>query len=278
MGKDIEKKIDREIGKRIREPRIKDSDLFETVEEVFDRSTVLAILELRNRGCIDKLKGVVSSGKEARVYWAKDKNGRDLAVKIYLTSSAEFRKSIWKYIKGDQRFEWITSLPTHKLMAIWARKEFTNLMKMYRAGVSVPQPLCVHRNVLVMEFIGAEGARAPLLKEAVELGEVSNDEAKKIFTEILRNIHRMYWLAGLVHADLSEYNIMIYNNKVYIIDVSQAVGISHPNAHMFLYRDIINIVKFFRDELGLETASPEKIYNYIISNKTINDVEEHLDE
>ncbi|MDK6028346.1 serine protein kinase RIO [Ignisphaera sp. 4213-co] len=277
MSEDIEKRVDIEIGKRSRERRHKDSDLLETVEEVFDKPTILAIIELKNRGCLAELKGVVAAGKEARIYWAKNRNGGDLAVKIYLTSSAEFRKSIWKYIKGDPRYEWITSLPSHKLMSVWAKKEFSNLRKMYEAGVSVPKPFCVYRNVLVMEFIGSEGVRAPLLKEVVEMGKIDYEMAQKIFGIIIKNIYKMYWFAGLVHGDLSEYNVMIHNDNVYIIDVSQAVSLSHPNAHVFLYRDVMNIVKFFRDEIGLEQYSADKLFDYIVSKK-VNELEKMLEE
>jgi RIO kinase 1 len=265
MG-DVDKDVDRELGKRLREPRIRDEDLFETVEEVFDRATVLALLELKQRGCLSKLSGVVSAGKEARVYLAKGKSGEYVAVKIYLTATAEFKKGIWKYIKGDPRYEWVLSLPTHKLMSVWARKEFSNLKRMYGASVSVPKPICVYRNILVMEFIGENGVRAPLLKEAAEAGLLDRDFAVQIFTEIVRNVYRMYWHAGLVHGDLSEYNVMLHGDRVYIIDVSQAVKLEHPNSHMFLYRDISNIVKFFRDELKLRTLPIDKIY-YGILNK-----------
>jgi len=262
---DIEKSVDRELKRRLKEPRIKDEDLFETVEEVFDRATVLALLELKRRGCIAKLYGVISAGKEARVYLAKGKNNVDVAVKIYLTATAEFKKGIWRYLKGDPRYEWIPSLPTHKLISVWARKEFSNLKKMYEAGVSVPKPVCVHRNVLVMEFIGENSVRAPLLKEAVTMGLLNADNALQIFKEIMRNVYRMYWYAGLVHGDLSEYNVMFHSSRVYIIDVSQAVKLEHPNSHMFLYRDINNIVRFFREELELKTPSVERIYQNIIS-------------
>jgi RIO kinase 1 len=265
MG-DVDKDVDRELGKRLREPRIRDEDLFETVEEVFDRATVLALLELKQRGCLSKLSGVVSAGKEARVYLAKGESGEYVAVKIYLTATAEFKKGIWKYIKGDPRYEWVLSLPTHKLMSVWARKEFSNLKRMYGASVSVPKPICVYRNILVMEFIGENGVRAPLLKEAAEAGLLDRDFAVQIFTEIVRNVYRMYWYAGLVHGDLSEYNVMLHGDRVYIIDVSQAVKLEHPNSHMFLYRDISNIVKFFRDELKLRTLPIDKIY-YGILNK-----------
>ncbi len=265
---DIEKRVEIELRKREREPRLKDKDLFEVVEEVFDRRTVLAVIELKRRGCLRQLKGVVSAGKEARVYWAKGPKGEDLAVKIYLTVTAEFRKSIWKYIKGDPRYEWIGNLPRHKLIMAWTRKEFSNLRRMHEAGVRVPRPICFYQNVLVMEFLGENGVRAPLLKELADQGALEpNEETEKLFWDIIENIRVMYWKAGLVHADLSEYNIMMWRGKPYIIDVSQAVRLDHPHAHSFLYRDIYNIVRFFTEEVGLDLPDADEIYESILKQR-----------
>jgi RIO kinase 1 len=72
-----------------------------TVEEVFDQTTRLVVFDLLNSGVLYEVNGAVSSGKEAKVYWATNKDGQDLAVKIYLTSSAEFKKGMLKYIEGD---------------------------------------------------------------------------------------------------------------------------------------------------------------------------------
>ncbi len=265
---DIEKHLERKLRKREREPRLKDKDLFEVVEEVFDRRTVLAVIELKRRGCLKQLKGVVSAGKEARVYWAKGPKGEDLAVKIYLTVTAEFRKSIWKYIKGDPRYEWLGNLPRHKLIMAWTRKEFSNLRRMYEAGVRVPKPLCFYQNVLVMEFLGENGVRAPLLKELADQGALgSSEETEELFWDIIENIRVMYWRAGLVHADLSEYNIIIWRGEPYIIDVSQAVRLDHPHAHSFLYRDIYNIVRFFTEDAGLNIPDADEIYESIVKHR-----------
>lgn len=262
---DIEYEVDREIAKGFREPRIKDKDLFEVVEEVFDKATVLAVIELKRRKCLKTLKGVVSAGKEARVYWAKGFDGSDMAVKIYLTATAEFRKSIWKYIQGDPRYEWVASLPSHKLMSVWARKEFSNLKRMYGIGIKVPEPICFYRNVIVMRFIGENGVRAPLLKEAWEVGELDENTAHEIFKKLIEAIDKLYWEARLVHGDLSEYNVMLYRGEPYIIDVSQAVTLDHPNAHEFLKRDIGNIVRFFGEEVGIEVPDVQEIFDSIVN-------------
>jgi len=267
MAKKDLKKIELEMRRVEKEDRIKDKDLFEVVEEVFDRRTVLSILELKRRGCLKTLKGVVSAGKEARVYWGIAPDGRDLAVKIYLTVTAEFRKSIWKYIKGDPRYEWIGKLPRHKLMSVWARKEFSNLRRLYRAGVAVPEPICYNETIIVMSFIGEKGQRAPLLKELLEAGELSHDLAKYILSKVLEYIKISYTRAKLIHADLSEYNVMVWKNEPYIIDVAQAVRVDHPNALEFLRRDIHNIIRFFDEEVGIDVPDPEEVLKEIVGSE-----------
>ncbi len=248
------------LDKKIREPRekrIKDKDLYETVEEVFDTRTVMTIYELMRRRVIKRMNGVISTGKEARVYLAYSPRNEELAVKIYLTATAEFRRGIMKYIIGDPRF---SSIPgdTRKLIYLWTRKEYRNLKKMYDAGVSVPKPIAVLNNVLVMEFMGKNGVRYPLLKEIWQ--ELSKEELKHIFVQVIDNMEKIVCKAGLVHADLSEFNIMVRDDlSIVIIDVSQAVSLEHPNAPEFLDRDIRNIYRFFYEEAGLDIPGPEII-------------------
>jgi RIO kinase 1 len=253
------------VSRRERVKRYRDSDLFEIVEEVFDTSTVMSVLTLKSRGCIKSLKGAISAGKEAKVYWAKDPVDRDLAVKIYLTLTSEFRRSMIKYLAGDPRYEEYRGLSPKKLIYLWARKEFSNLKRMYEAGIRVPEPKCLEKNVLVMEFIGSEGIRAPLLKEAYETGELSLEDLMRIYKEITEIITLIYRKARLVHGDLSEYNIMIFEGKPVVIDVSQAVSIDHPNARSFLEQDLKNITRFFA-KAGVEVEDPADLLGDILSS------------
>jgi len=204
---------------------------------------------------------VVSAGKEARVYWGKDFEKRDLAVKIYLTTSAEFRRGLIKYLEADPRFAGRVPKSTRKLYSTWARKEFSNYMRMFKVGVSVPRPIAVHENILVMEFIGENGKPAPLLREV----DPDVETLAEIFRAVMEDVRKSVLRARLVHGDLSEYNIMVWEGKHYIIDVSQAVTLDHPNALDYLYRDIVNVVRFFSKQ-GVETPRPEEIFKEIVSN------------
>jgi RIO kinase 1 len=244
-----------------KEPRRTDKDLFEVVEEVFDAATLRALLELVRRRVIFELKGVVSAGKEARVYWGKDFEKRDIAVKIYLTTSAEFRRGLIKYLGADPRFAGRIPKSTRKLYSTWARKEFSNYVRMYKVGVSVPKPVAVYENILVMEFIGENGKPAPLLKEV----DLDLDTLTQIFHAVMEDVRKSVLRARLVHGDLSEYNIMVWEGRHYIIDVSQAVTLDHPNALDYLYRDISNVVRFFNKQ-GVETPRPEDIFREIVGS------------
>ncbi|MCS7128635.1 MAG: serine protein kinase RIO [Sulfolobales archaeon] len=242
-----------EFSKGSRERRVKDKDLFETVEEVFDTKTVMTIYELMKRRVLRRVNGVISAGKEARVYLAYSFNKDPLAVKIYLTSTAEFRKGIIKYIAGDPRFNGVKLGGARRLIYLWAKKEFRNLKRMHEVGVRVPKPIAVLNNVLVMEFIGEEGLRYPLLKEVWK--DLSREELLRVYELLIEDVKKMYCLAKLVHADLSEFNVMIKPGGIpVIIDVSQSVNVDHPHAEEFLVRDIRNIYGFFHSEVGLEVT------------------------
>ena len=270
MVKDVEKKIDYVIDKRVdsKRQRIKDKDLLETVEEVFDSFTLESLYHVMRKVRLRKLYGVVNAGKEARIYRATDYNGREYAVKIYLTFTSEFKKGIWKYIMGDPRFENAKITSTRSLMRLWARKEFKNLQRMYKAGIRVPEPIYVHDNIVVMEFIGKDGRRAPLLKEVL----LSMEEGARLFLKIARYMQAMYCKARLVHADLSEFNIMLPQvNDPVIIDVAQAVSIEHPNTDLFIYKDVQNIQRFFKKDVGIPAKPPESMLEVITScGKTIH--------
>jgi RIO kinase 1 len=227
-----------------------------TVEEVFDQATRMVVYQLLNSGILYEVHGVVNAGKEARVYWGKNKEGRELAVKIYLTTSAEFKKGMLKYIEGDYRFKGVKH-DTRSLIFTWAQKEFRNLEQASRAKVRVPKPIAVKNNVLVMEFIGKNGVNAPSLKEQAP------SDPEKVYNVLLTYVERLYKKADLVHGDLSEYNIMMWKGKPVIFDVAQAVPTSHSMAELFLRRDLTNVNRFF-SRLGVKVLSVDEAYRKVV--------------
>lgn len=228
-----------------------------TVEEVFDNTTRMVVFDLMNSGIFYELNGVISAGKEARVYWGTTKDGGDVAVKIYLTSSAEFKSGMHKYIEGDPRFKDVKH-DTRSLIAVWAQKEFRNLREADAAKVRVPKPIAVKSNVVVMEFIGKVGVRASTLKEQPP------EDSEKVYKVIVTYLKRLHQKAKIVHGDLSEYNIMMWKGKPVVFDVSQSVSIQHPLADFMLKRDIANVNKFFRRQ-NVDVIPDEELYKMVVA-------------
>jgi len=133
----------------------KDSERFATVEEVFDHSTALSAYKLIRKGILDRFNGVISTGKESRIYLAFDKNENLYAVKIYLTTSAEFKKGMQKYLDLEELKIYKRSF--RLAVFEWCKKEYNHLKIAYEAGVKVPKPITYINNILVLEFIGSEG-------------------------------------------------------------------------------------------------------------------------
>ena len=227
------------------------------LEEVFDKSTLMTVYKFLNRGVIDEIHGVVEAGKEARIYWGKDRSGKELAVKIFLTVAAEFKKGKLQYIEGDPRFKRVKR-DTRSLVFAWAIKEFKNLHLAQRVKVKVPKPIAVEKNVLVMQFIGKNGLPAPRLKE------LPPKDPEYIYNKLLEYIGKLYCKAELVHGDISEYNVMVWRRKPVLFDMAQAVLVSHPLSKSFLLRDLKNLRRYFK-KFGVQVLSVEDMYEKVVN-------------
>src|SRR3989442_459517 len=207
----------------------KDSDTRKTYDEVFDHAALLTIAQLITDGVLSTLDYPVSTGKEANVFHATGPDRRAKAVKIYRIATATFR-NIAVYIEGDPRFKKVKRATRPTLLA-WAQKEYKNLVRMGDAGVRVPSPERVLDNVLVMEYIGDETQPAPSLRE------VALEDPHAVFEDVVANM-RGIRESELVHADLSEYNLLWWAGQVVVIDVGQAVTLDHPRAAEWFKRDV----------------------------------------
>lgn len=255
----VARKRDREFN-QFRE-RLKDTEQFKVEQSVFDDATLAALYKLVQDGHVQAFGGPLSSGKEATVYTALGSEERgEVAIKIYRINASEFR-DMREYLVGDPRFEELGGNKQRVVLA-WTKKEFANLKRARKAGVRVPEPIAVERNVLVMELLGTVDQRAPTLDDA----HLENPETA---FGVVREYMRRLYDAGLVHGDLSEYNIVVHDGELVIIDLGQAVTIHHPNSDDFLTRDCANVASFFQrqgmdvhgDELEAwirENADPDK--------------------
>jgi RIO kinase 1 len=227
----------------------KDSEARKTFSEVFDDSTLMTLYKLFTDGVLEIVDYPVATGKEGNVYKGLSPKEEHVAVKIYRTSTSTF-KHLSKYIAGDKRFNKVKPKSRNMIHA-WAQKEFRNLVIMHGSEVRVPGPRKCIENVLVMDYVGNENGPAPLLRTSYL------NEPERIFTDVVTNMKRIN-SAGLVHADLSEYNILMWNDDPYIIDVGQALPVDSPMADEYFMRDVKNIVRYFSG-LGIETTEQDVV-------------------
>lgn len=216
-----------------------------TEGEVFDRGTLLTLHKLLLHGVLKSLDFPVSTGKEANVFRGTTPRGGYVAVKIYRVNTSTF-KHVLQYIQGDERFQGVRG-DKRALVQAWCQKEHRNLIRLCEAGLPVPEPIKAIDNVLVTEYLGIKEGHWPTLKEA------RIDDAKRLWDQLADDYVNAYNKADLVHADLSEYNVLlegaggpVEGQRARIIDVGQAVLKTHPMAHEFLERDLRNLVAFFK--------------------------------
>ncbi len=208
---------------------------FKIESEVFDRTTLLTLSKMIKKGILATVDYPVSTGKEANIFRATTPSGANVAVKIYKIDTAPFfRKS--EYLEADPRFRKVR-MSDRGIVEAFASKEFKNLEICEKAGINAPRPVYISAHVIVMSFLGEEGLPYPTMDMVGPL------HGEKDLDSILHDIRGMY-KAGLVHADMSEYNIMM-GPVPYIIDFGQGVILSHPNAEKFLERDVSIILKYF---------------------------------
>lgn len=222
-----------------------------TSEQVLDPRTRMLLLQMINRNIVSEINGVISTGKEANVYHAlsiDEQTGKELhrAIKVYKTSILVF-KDREKYVSGEHRFRSGYNKSSNRAMVkVWAEKEMRNLKRIHAAGLPSPDPVYLRLHVLAMELVGdGKGTPAPRLKDVEFVDQDSAAKWRSVYIEVLSYMRIMYQVCKLVHADLSEYNILFHRDKPYIIDVSQSVEHDHPRSLDFLRMDIKNVNDFF---------------------------------
>ena len=182
-------------------------------------------------GLADEIVTILGTGKEADVYLALWKEA-PLALKVYRLHRTAQRKNSEIGYSQDR-------------MGALAGKEFTTLQKAYRAGVPVPTPARRADNMFTMRFLGGN-VKAPQLKD-VELEDPTNLASQAL--DIVRGLFKAY----IVHGDLSEYNLVISDDRLFVIDFPQSIDFSShvsrdtqfETAKPLLMRDLRNLERYF---------------------------------
>ncbi|KAF7422527.1 protein kinase rio1 [Pleurotus ostreatus] len=234
-----------------------------TTEQVLDPRTRIILFKMIGRGILQEINGCISTGKEANVYHALSPEAVHLAVKIFKTSILVF-KDRDRYVAGEFRFRrGYNRHNPRKMVRLWAEKEMRNLKRLSMAGIRCPEPVEVRENVLVMRFLGdSEGWPSPRLKDA----QLPEGALPGLYQELVLTTRQLYHQCKLVHADLSEYNILYHDSHLFIIDVSQSVEHDHPSAFDFLRSDITNIEEFF-GRLGVTCLGLRRTFDFVTRDR-----------
>ncbi|CAE7825230.1 Riok1 [Symbiodinium sp. CCMP2592] len=221
---------------------------------------------LQNDACSqqDEIHGCISTGKEANVYYATSGEGIERAVKVYKTSILVFKDRA-RYVEGEFRFRqgYCKGNP-RKMVAQWAEKEMRNLRRLAAVGIPCPEVVDVRQNVLVMEFLGHDGNAAPRLKDTEGLDASAWEQ---LYVDCAVLMRGMMQRCKLVHGDLSEYNMLYSDGKLYIIDVSQSVESDHPQALDFLKRDCVNVNNFFAKRMSTRAVPVKRLFDFVVTRE-----------
>jgi len=230
----------------------------------------------------DQPLGTLKSGKEAEIFLVERRfasGPRLVAHKRYRPRypakgqlRAEGFSNATAY-RGDAIYKAGWFLPTrdkkalmggsrygHELAGhLWPYQEWTMLRRAWEAGASVPYPVEKTDHGLMMEFIGDESQAAPKLAQA----RLSPAELASAWGQVLDNL-RALTAAGLVHADLSAYNLLWWDERLIVIDLPQAVEFTtNADAYELLHRDVANVGDWFARR-GVP-VDPEAVYAELLA-------------
>jgi RIO kinase 2 len=204
----------------------------------------LAINAFVKAGVLEAFGKPLGVGKEADVYDALNPKGERIAIKFHRLGRISFRQTRQKRGYTTEHIGWLFQ------SRIAAEKEFQALRLLFPYKVAVPAPISQNRHVVAMGMI--EGA------ELAEWKQIRKPE--KVVKEILRNVRKAYLKAGVIHADLSEYNVILKPDMhILIIDWPQYITKEHPNAKELLTRDVKNILHYFKRKHMLKVKLNEAL-------------------
>ena len=198
----------------------------------------MALKDYVKKDLIFALGAVIAKGKESDVYEALTEEGTAYALKFYKIGRVSFTSVRKKRVRESADFRsWVTANYDA------ARREYHALRKLQGLSGVFPKAIAYSRStVLLEELSGVRLSNRPYLEDP--------EAALKTVVESMRTA---YQTAGLVNADLSEYNILTDGSSVWLIDWPQAVGAAHPNGSELLMHDVRSVLAFFRRAYGVES-------------------------
>jgi RIO kinase 1 len=211
--------------------------------------------------------GLLKTGKEAEVFLVE----RELGTRHHLLAAKRYRKPApWTFREGaaarhrggmktgDRRIDLAVARGTLRGVEfrayLWAGTEFTTLGRLWSVGVSVPYPVQRSGTEVMLEFIGDEDRTAPRLSDA----RVPRPRLAALCASAVDQLHAITH-EGVVHGDLSPYNVLMWNDALVFIDFPQAVDPQEgPDALALLQRDVTNLIGWFARK-GVD-VDPDAVY------------------
>lgn len=206
----------------------------------FNAYDLLALSDLADRRIVFSLGGRIGVGKESVVYEALGE--APLAIKFHREGRTSFKhvRRVRDHLKDGSRCAWIHAARRA------ARQEFDIMARLYPA-VSIPKPVALSRHAIAMELIYGS-----------QLNQINLSNPDECLDIILEEVKAACNL-GIIHADLSEYNVIVAGEEIKIIDWPQAVRTDHPHAIDLLKRDIGNILRFFSRKYKIDLSMEEAL-------------------
>ena len=228
----------------------------------------LALHTLAKRGVIERVSPTpIGVGKESDVYAGDAVGDSKVVLKFHRLGRTSFRqiRRFRSWIGNRRHITWLYE------SRLSAHTEYKALVLAYNAGINVPRPITVNRHTVVMLYING-----------VQLSEVGDvEDPEDLYWGIIENTKKLFADVGIVHGDLSEFNVMIDldSGDPYIIDWPQWVPRNAPGALDMLRRDITNITRYFTKKFKLNVDSNE-VYSYVVGNVEVKEesLEEALEE
>lgn len=214
--------------------------------------------------------GILKTGKEADVHLVErtlDGSTNVLAAKRYRKFEDRLFRNDARYRKrtGSRRVDKAMEDGTRAGMAfraqLWLITEFDVLCRLWSAGAPVPYPVQKLNSEIMVELIGSAEQAAPRLVHA----RLGKDEALSAWTQLVEAMHLMA-RNGVVHGDLSPYNVLWHEDRIVIIDFPQAVDpIAHGEGMTLLERDCANVCDWFSRQ-GVGTPAPAELFSEVLAS------------
>lgn len=229
------------LGHLMERNMVKSSSVpYKGYQMVFTGLDALSLHSVVRKGSVTSIGCVLGIGKEATVYEAMGMGV--VALKFHRIGQQSFQtvRRSRSYMPQYKHFPWIFASGNS------ARQEYDALTALH-ADVSVPVPVDINRNLIVMTFI-----------RGVPIVQATLENPEDVFAEVVENVSKAYHL-GYIHGDLSEFNIMVDGKKSWLIDWPQWVDPTHPAAKEILLRDITNLCTYFSRKYRVDVSVEETL-------------------